>query len=996
MSEELRNWVREANESMREGRYHQALALFDGLVAQQPRNHWHRLNAITACLKAGRADEARFRHEKIDNSAQLGAAVLETTSSMIDGALRHEPVQPRRMKAVSDYWSLRVAGKRLAPLRRIDVAKKFPSGFNFELEMPAHVGLVNDYRFISDAVSRLRGCGVPFHRGQVLLIGRVSQPEHLVWWQTAWQERIALWTGASLMVVGESFEVPGDAFPPSVQVVNVAADEGYAAVNAALTSRDDVETLAFVHADDALTEVGIRYLQELYAVTDMVLAVQPGTADVKETGQEGALAVLKGKVDWTKELYGFRKVGAWNLVADRQRFLKVGGFQEDIRSSEIAFKDLGYRLYLDGAYFLPAPWVRFEAPKQTKEGSERLEDHCATNWHRKKEGVYKVPKVSVYIPSYNNGRYIVEAVRSVLDQDYPDLEVCVFDDGSPDDTLARLQEHFGEDPRVRVFAGKNGGIGYASNNALRQARGLYIGQLDSDDRLKPGAVRRLVEYLDENRTIVCAYTSCERVDADGNYLQPEYSFPVFSRERMLTTSIAHHFRMFRKQAWSRTSGFREDILNAVDYDMFLKMSEVGPFHHIEEVFYQRRWHGNNTSMVNEGTQTKNTPLVQGWSLKRMGLAAHWMPHAPDPDQPRKITYVRRQPTTRVFFWPDYSRANPYQKLLYESLDRPDFDVLSGDIRAATKALSDRPNDGPVVFHLHWLNAIADFNDEEEALKLKLYEFKKAISTFKKKGGKLVWTIHNALSHETRHVGIERGFMKWLCEQADRVHLHSAASAQEINGKSFVPMEKLHVARHGSYVGHYPLTVSVEEARSYFGLGVDECVFCFTGQIRAYKGLEALLDAWSQVARNQPVRLLIGGEAKYDLATEIEKRVPADLRDKVVYHAGFVDDAFLQYFYRAADVAVYPYSRILTSGSALLGLSMGLPVILPEVGMTKELLEGNEAGWLFNPSQSGSLEAALADVLKGWQQDRLVVRKQAALQRAHETRWDDLSALFAFE
>src|SRR5699024_4540363 len=115
---------------------------------------------------------------------------------------------------------------------------------------------------------------------------------------------------------------------------------------------------------------------------------------------------------------------------------------------------------------------------------------------------------------------------------------------------------------------------------------------------------------DENPDIACAYASCERVDAAGDYIKDEYSWPVFSREKMMITSIAHHFRMFRRYAWERTTKFREDIVNGVDYDIFLKMSEVGKFHHIDEKLYQRRWHGENTSHVNEHHQTANTYRVQ--------------------------------------------------------------------------------------------------------------------------------------------------------------------------------------------------------------------------------------------------------------------------------------------------------------------------------------------------------------------------------------------------
>ena len=129
---------------------------------------------------------------------------------------------------------------------------------------------------------------------------------------------------------------------------------------------------------------------------------------------------------------------------------------------------------------------------------------------------------------------------------------------------------------------------------------------------------------------------------------------------MMVTSIAHHFRMFRKQAWERTEKFREDIVNAVDYDMFLKLSEVGNSS-TSTRFDQRRWHGENTSNLNEGRQTVNTHRVQREALKRLGLYDFWDIHLEKPDEPRRITYRRQAGRKLVMFWPYYmtTRASAF-------------------------------------------------------------------------------------------------------------------------------------------------------------------------------------------------------------------------------------------------------------------------------------------------------------------------------------------------
>jgi len=181
-----------------------------------------------------------------------------------------------------------------------------------------------------------------------------------------------------------------------------------------------------------------------------------------------------------------------------------------------------------------------------------LEEKCPSPSYRKyqKGRLYQVPKVSIYIPAYNAAKYIKEAIDSALNQTYTDLEVCVCDDGSIDNTLQILEENYANNPRVRWISQPNGGIGKASNTAVRFCRGMYVGQLDADDFLKPHAVELAVNYLD-NYDVGCVYSSPEIVDAEGNFVKLGHSKP-FSREGLLYGMIVGHFRFFRKRDWMWT------------------------------------------------------------------------------------------------------------------------------------------------------------------------------------------------------------------------------------------------------------------------------------------------------------------------------------------------------------------------------------------------------------------------------------------------------------
>jgi chondroitin synthase len=325
-------------------------------------------------------------------------------------------------------------------------------------------------------------------------------------------------------------------------------------------------------------------------------------------------------------------VGA-NCAFSREVFDRVGGYCEAFRAWGFEDQEFGYRLLREGAYFIAVQnnYVYHQEPLAGKNDSDRKLGAAITKplfvekcpfIHRKNETKkfgFENPLVSIYVPLYNRERYILECIQSALEQSVKDLEVVVCDDGSTDKSNELVQKYFGNHRRVRLITQPNGGIGAASNTAVRNSRGFYIGQLDADDVLMTDAVERCLEVIENDTRLSLVYGTTEYIDENSQFVSKGWNWPVFSREYLLTKMIVHHFRLFRKRDFMRTSGFDQTIKNAVDYDMMLKLAEVGEVKHLNKVLYQYRRHNEMTTVVNKNEQDKNNFSCINKSLSRLNI-----------------------------------------------------------------------------------------------------------------------------------------------------------------------------------------------------------------------------------------------------------------------------------------------------------------------------------------------------------------------------------------
>ncbi len=335
-----------------------------------------------------------------------------------------------------------------------------------------------------------------------------------------------------------------------------------------------------------------------------------------------------------------------NVAFGRQLALDAGLFDEAFcqwGGEDMAF---AYQLYRRGAYFVYEPRADayhqdhpdYARRAESQKASRRMLGRRVPFWRKfveDREGPFEGPKVSVYIPAYNCDAWLVRTIESALCQTLEDLEVCVCNDGSTDRTQEVLETHYGSHPRVRFVTQENQGIAAASRAAVDLCRGEYILQLDSDDELLPYAAETLAAVLDSDVSIALAYGGFEIHDPGGLLYEKKESVPqAFDSFDLLLGCVTSAPRMFRARDYYRTEGFDRSLLNAVDYDIYLKLAEQGRVQAVPEVLYRYYVHGQNTSFRERATQFKNHRKVVENALKRRGL--DWEITVPDPSRPRGL------------------------------------------------------------------------------------------------------------------------------------------------------------------------------------------------------------------------------------------------------------------------------------------------------------------------------------------------------------------------
>ncbi|MFA6005270.1 MAG: glycosyltransferase family 4 protein [Patescibacteria group bacterium] len=239
-------------------------------------------------------------------------------------------------------------------------------------------------------------------------------------------------------------------------------------------------------------------------------------------------------------------------------------------------------------------------------------------------------------------------------------------------------------------------------------------------------------------------------------------------------------------------------------------------------------------------------------------------------------------------------------------------------------------------------------------------------------------MHDLTSHEKIFLN-DLYISKIIFFMSSAQILNSDATLERIKKLHFITKNS-YIVPHGNYVNFYTNTVSQIVSRRLLHIPKDEFVYLFFGRIEKYKGVDLLINLFNK-ANIKGTRLLIAGNAS---DPSIKKSLQSINEKSIDIHIGFVPDDKVQVYMNAANVVVLPFRKITTSGSALLALSFGKPIICPQLGDLVEFPD--DFTFFYNPQNSKNLLNTLVSVYKD--RKNLGSKGRQALKYAQSISWQE--------
>jgi glycosyltransferase involved in cell wall biosynthesis len=200
--------------------------------------------------------------------------------------------------------------------------------------------------------------------------------------------------------------------------------------------------------------------------------------------------------------------------------------------------------------------------------------------------------ITVYITNYNYGKYIRQAIESVLHQTLQSFELVIIDDGSTDDSKIIIEEYRNHS-NIKIIFQQNHGLNVTNNIALRVSNGKYIIRLDADDYFHPKALELLSAAMEKDPELGLIFPDYYLIDAEGSVTE-EFRRHDFDSEVSLPDQAAHGAcTMIRTEFLKNLGGYNESFSCQDGYEIWIKFIAHHKISNINQPLFYYRKHGNN-------------------------------------------------------------------------------------------------------------------------------------------------------------------------------------------------------------------------------------------------------------------------------------------------------------------------------------------------------------------------------------------------------------------
>ena len=221
------------------------------------------------------------------------------------------------------------------------------------------------------------------------------------------------------------------------------------------------------------------------------------------------------------------------------------------------------------------------------------------------------PKISIVTPSYNQANYVEATIRSVLLQDYPNVEYFVIDGSSTDHSFDVIRQY--EQWLSDSLSEPDRGQSHAINKGLNKATGQILGWLNSDDLLMPGALHAVAQSFRKIPTATAWVGKCHRIDPSG-WLLSTVTPKGLVRNKMANWGHKGHFYQpscfFSAESWLRVGPLDESLHYAMDLDLWLRLAQLGDFIPIRKTLSAAVIHPHAKTQKDRDKMEKEIQLIQ--------------------------------------------------------------------------------------------------------------------------------------------------------------------------------------------------------------------------------------------------------------------------------------------------------------------------------------------------------------------------------------------------